>query len=131
MNPKNNACPCGRGESIAACCGRFISGQEKPPGCEDLMRSRYTAFTQADVSYIRRTMKDKALQGFDAKTTKAWAESVQWLGLTVINVVENGNKGSVEFCAKFSENNEPGQIHEVSQFYRAGDQWYYTGGQHQ
>ncbi len=127
MKQKNSPCPCGLSADYEACCGRFIDAGEYPDFPEALMRSRYTAFTQANMSYLRHTMKDKALKHFDAKSTGAWAASVEWLGLELIASETKGNRGSVEFRARFNDAGEAGEICEVSQFYRVGKQWYYTG----
>ena len=41
---KLTLCPCGSGQAIAECCGRYLDGGEAVPTAEALMRSRYTAF---------------------------------------------------------------------------------------
>ncbi len=127
MNEKNKPCPCGLNADYEKCCGRFIGGRALPEHPEELMRSRYTAFTLADMRYLRNTMKDKALKNFDSESAGAWAQRVDWLGLDVMNSQETGNRGVVEFCARFADGDQPGEIHEVSQFYRVGKKWYYTG----
>lgn len=51
-------CPCGTGSSYETCCKPYISGEKPAPTPEDLMRSRYTAYSRggdADVEYIVRT----------------------------------------------------------------------------
>ncbi|MBK5938172.1 hypothetical protein CCR96_02550 [Halochromatium roseum] len=40
-------CPCGSGHTLADCCEPFLAGTTMPATAEALMRSRYTAFTQA------------------------------------------------------------------------------------
>lgn len=127
MSEKNKPCPCGLDKTYDECCGRFIEGRVLPTHPEELMRSRYTAFTLADASYLRRTMKGPMLKSFDAASTKAWAASVDWTGLEVTRSELSGNKGVVAFTARFTENGKPGEIVEVSEFYRQGNKWYYTG----
>ncbi len=119
--------PCGLPAEYDDCCGRFIEGRALPENPESLMRSRYTAFTQANVQYIRRTMQGKPLKNFNLRMTQDWASRVTWLGLTVHTSEVVGNRGTVSFCARFDDNGVPGDITEVSQFYRAGGVWYYTG----
>ena len=120
-------CPCGLPAEYDYCCGRFIERRALPDNPESLMRSRYTAFTQANMQYIRYTMRGKPLKNFNAQATRAWASRVTWLGLTVYFSETIGNRGTVSFSAKFDDNGVPGDITEVSQFYRAGSVWYYTG----
>ena len=46
-NP-TDPCPCGSGNALAECCGKYISGVAHAPTAETLMRSRYTAFAVMD-----------------------------------------------------------------------------------
>ena len=41
------------------------------------MRSRYTAYTEANIGYIQRTMKAPALSRFNAESAKVWAATVK------------------------------------------------------
>ena len=49
------------------------------------MRSRYTAYTRADIEYIQRTMRGLALQGFNAESAGQWARQIQWLNLKIVD----------------------------------------------
>lgn len=71
-------CPCGSNKNYSECCSIYINDQIKPETPEKLIRSRYTAYTQADINYIQRTMKAPALNDFDAESAKQWATTVQW-----------------------------------------------------
>ncbi|NEX16830.1 MAG: hypothetical protein C1943_09425 [Halochromatium sp.] len=53
-------CPCGSGKTLADCCGPFLDGTSAPATAEALMRSRYTAFTQSAVDYLRTTWHSSA-----------------------------------------------------------------------
>lgn len=121
-------CPCGSEKTYTKCCGPLIKGTEKASTPEQLMRSRYTAFTQADVDYIAHTMKGRARRDFDAKDSKQWAEAVKWVKLDVIKSSMEGDKGSVEFIAHFIENGEPSAIHECSEFIKEDEEWFYIDG---
>src|SRR5262249_12642121 len=48
-------CPCQSGQNLDQCCGPFIAGEAFPETAEQLMRSRYTAYTQANLGYIKKT----------------------------------------------------------------------------
>lgn len=122
-------CPCGLKKEYDDCCGAFISGASIPKTPEELMRSRYTAFTQAKIDYIGKTMKGSALKDFDKPGTKQWAEQSQWLGLEIIKSSANGNTGAVEFIAQYRQGKKLCKIHELSKFSLENGRWYYIDGQ--
>jgi SEC-C motif domain protein len=121
-------CACGSGQPYADCCGAFIQGLRTPTTPEELMRSRYTAYTKADMDYIARTMKSPALDQFDAKTAKQWAVSIEWIRLEVVASSCEDNKGFVEFLAHFYQNKKRHVLHERSEFHRENGLWYYVDG---
>ena len=95
------------------------------------MRSRYTAYSQANIDYIQRTMRGPALINFDPKAAYQWALQVKWLGLKVISapkVAENAKIGFVEFIASFLEQDHQRCIHERSEFHFLEDRWFYITG---
>ncbi|MGD1990808.1 MAG: YchJ family metal-binding protein, partial [Chromatiales bacterium] len=49
------SCPCESGLDYDLCCGRFIDEGALPETAEQLMRSRYTAFTLDRISYLEKT----------------------------------------------------------------------------
>ncbi len=121
-------CPCGSNNAYLNCCGAFISGARRPETPEQLMRSRYTAYTQANIDYISRTMKGPAMVGFDPEAARAWAEGNAWLRLDVLNASVKGTTGFVEFAAHYAYQNKDHIIHERSEFRLEDGQWYYTRG---
>jgi SEC-C motif domain protein len=123
-------CPCGSNKNYDECCGIYINDQIKPETPEKLMRSRYTAYTQADIDYIQRTMKEPALNHFNTESAKQWVTTVQWLGLEVIHSSIDKDKGYVEFIAHFNEQGKKNCIHEISEFHQLNKQWYYVDGKH-
>lgn len=92
------------------------------------MRSRYTAYTLANIDYIQKTMRKKAAENYDPVAAKKWASSVKWLGLTVVEApTPKNNTGTVTFYARFSENNTQKEIIEKSLFEKIDDAWFYVG----
>lgn len=91
------------------------------------MRSRYTAYTQANVEYIARTMRERASEHFDIREARAWAKSVKWLRLEVLKSWTDGEAGFVEFRAYYSYRNQMQVMHELSEFRLEAGQWYYIG----
>ena len=122
-------CPCQSQNDYSACCGRYISGQQYASTPEALMRSRYTAFTQANTDYLERTARGKALERFNPQTAKQWAEAIRWQGLEVLHAPPAKNaKGTVEFKAYYESENKRCLLHEISQFEQHDGCWYYTDG---
>lgn len=122
-------CPCGSNLEYVECCGLYIDGQQLPASPEALMRSRYTAYTQANVAYIAKTMTGKAVAGFDEADARRWAQRVTWLDLQVIKTspVQN-NLGTIEFIARLIDNQRLVTIHETSEFCCQAGRWYYVDG---
>ena len=124
-------CSCGSNLGYLNCCGLYIEGKAVAGSPEILMRSRYTAYTLAKIAYIKQTMLGNALNGFNAADAKRWARRVKWIGLRVLNVVdEHADKGFVEFIASFREGGRLQSIHEISEFNCINGVWYYVGGTH-
>jgi len=122
------ACPCCSGKKYADCCGLFIDDAKLPATPEQLMRSRYTAYTQANVAYIARTMKSPAIDEFEEDDARAWALSVKWIKLEVLDSGVREDQGFVEFIAHFSQHGKRQSLHEASEFQRLDGEWYYLDG---
>lgn len=93
------------------------------------MRSRYTAYSKADVDYIAATMKSPAADNFDKASARQWAGQVNWTGLQIIQSSTENTTGFVEFIATFTDNNISHQLHELSTFHLINGRWYYVDGQ--
>lgn len=116
-------CPCRSGESFNDCCGRFITGQQYPDSPEQLMRSRYSAYSLKDDSYLLKTWHPSTRpESLDLKN-----DSTQWKGLKIIS----SNKEHVQFVAYFTQdtlNNEKTYaLTENSNFVKEKD-WFYLDG---
>jgi len=126
-------CPCGLNKAVADCCESIISGKRNAATAEELMRSRYVAFTKADVNYLMQSHHSKTRPIKEKKSIEHWAKSVQWVGLTILSTTEGketDNRGMVEFRALYIEEGELREIHEKSLFEREGGKWVYTSGIH-
>jgi SEC-C motif-containing protein len=122
-------CPCGSQINYKQCCEVFIEKKQIPQTPEQLMRSRYSAYSRAKIDYIKNTMKGKPLIDFNESETQKWAKSVTWTGLKVIqSYLETPKKGFVEFSARFMENKQLKSIHELSEFHLEDNVWYYVNG---
>ncbi|WP_430810369.1 MULTISPECIES: YchJ family protein [unclassified Carboxylicivirga] len=126
-------CPCGIGIAYSACCAPFIEGADNAPTAEKLMRSRYTAFTRAAIDYLMKSHHSSTRPVREKNSIRQWTQSVQWIGLTVINSdagQANDNTGMVEFKAVYMEEGQLKAIHEQSLFRKEKGMWYYVSGQH-
>lgn len=122
-------CPCGSQSTYNQCCGVYIDTNEYPQTPEQLMRSRYSAYSLANIDYISKTMKGKPLANFNTAEAKDWAQSITWLSLKVIqSYLEYPEKGFVEFYATFIDRNTLKVIHELSEFHKEHDTWFYVDG---
>jgi SEC-C motif-containing protein len=118
-------CPCGSSKSLEQCCGPYISGVKAAPTPETLMRSRYTAYTQANSDYIGKSQHGPAAKGYDPTASQSWAQQVQWQGLQIFASEQQDNIGFVAFRADFTLNGQAQHIFEKSEFRRIDGQWLY------
>jgi SEC-C motif-containing protein len=87
------------------------------------MRSRYTAFTQANEAYLRATW----LPERTPKTIHLDA-SDKWLGLTVMSTAMlSSEEGTVHFVARVRAAGRAHRIEENSRFVLRDGQWLYVG----
>lgn len=123
-------CPCSSQNQFENCCQPILNG-ELAGSAEQLMRARFTAYSQVDMDFIEKTHDPKTKNKTNMAENKAWAEQTQWDRLEIVNTQEGGPDhtwGLVEFKAYFSRNNEEGVHHEVSEFNKKDGQWYFTKG---
>lgn len=126
-------CPCQSQKSFETCCKPFLTGEAMPETAEQLMRSRYTAFTKVDVEYLKKTLAPESRGDFDINSTKKWAEQAVWKGLQILST-DNGQatdkKGTVEFIATYQTEGQGLDHHEVAQFRKADNgQWLFVDGE--
>lgn len=127
-----STCPCGSKKTYLSCCGLFIEQHQLPKTPEQLMRSRYTAYTMANIEYISKTMREPAALNFDPLSARKWAEQAQWLNLEVLQSrvdPKNPDRGFVEFKAHYHLANQDHCMHELSEFHFQDGQWYYVDGE--
>lgn len=116
-------CLCGSEKDSNQCCKMFINGLSLPKTAEELMRSRYVAYVEQNVSYLKDTTAPEKRSQFNEEKVLQWSKS-EWLGLKVI---ESKDK-IVEFMARYKSNGDTFSHHEVSKFRQIGDRWYYVNG---
>lgn len=128
-----NLCPCDSGRTYITCCEPIITGKNEAVTAQELMRSRYVAFTKANADYLMRSHSVQTRPVKERKNIEKWAKSVTWMGLTILNFQAgeaNDEQGYVEFKALYLENGKLQQIHEKSLFQREKQKWVYVSGVH-
>lgn len=128
----NENCPCGRQNKYSNCCGIIHENINLVKTAEDLMRSRYVAFTKSMGDYLMLSHHSTTRPLSEKKEIEKWAKSVEWKALNIINVID-GNEfdgdGIVEFKAYFNTISFGAKklecIHEKSEFVKENGHWVY------
>lgn len=101
----------------------IIDGKIKPKSALELMKSRYFAYKNANIDYIKKTQLQKWSQQ-EEQEAKIWAENSFWQHLEIVDFTEN----EVEFKAYYIYNGNQEIIHERSSFVKEDDNWLYKDG---
>jgi SEC-C motif-containing protein len=126
-------CPCGNNKSYQDCCEPLINGTKRAETAEQLMRSRYTAYTLAKINYIMKTHHSSSRPLKERNKMLKSMNTTEWLGLVIVKTKAGQAKdssGEVEFRAIFLEDEQTQVIHENSLFERENGQWVYVSGTH-
>ncbi|VAW91105.1 UPF0225 protein YchJ [hydrothermal vent metagenome] len=121
-------CACGSNKHYKDCCLKFLDSIQCANTAEQLMRSRYTAYTHYKLNYILKTWHPKTRP---KNLTLTDSTQTKWTQLYIVNC-EAGKKqddnGRVEFVAYYSENHVFKKLHEISQFIKIDNNWFYVDG---
>ncbi|MCB0377925.1 MAG: YchJ family protein [Bdellovibrionales bacterium] len=123
-------CPCQSDKDLSDCCQPIIDGKLAQTA-EELMRARYTAYSQVNMDFIEKTHNPKTMKKTDMEANREWAESTQWLGLEVIHTekgMPEDDWGKVEFRARYQGSHGENEHHEISEFHKRDGQWFFTEG---
>ena len=126
-------CPCQSGEVFAGCCEPVMTGVKPAETAEQLMRARYTAYTQVQMDFIEQTHDPITRRDIDMKASREWAESTNWQGLEILETKQGGIEdefGTVEFKASYVDDDGLHSHHELSQFHKREGVWYYSDSSH-
>lgn len=121
-------CPCGRKKTYELCCGIAHKNLSNVKTAEDLMRSRYTAFTLANGDYLMLSQHTTTRELDRKQEITDWAWSVEWLRLEIISSFDGqptDDEGTVEFRAHYKENGKEKYIYEISRFIKERGKWKY------
>lgn len=116
-------CPCGSRRPVAQCCARYHAG-EWAPTPELLMRSRYVAYAEQRMDYLRDTWHPETCPArLDPDS------DTQWCRLQILSAGEEGDHGVVHFVATWRGGLRWGELEEVSRFVRENGRWLYHSGE--
>jgi SEC-C motif-containing protein len=121
-------CPCGSEKKYEECCGIYHSGKALAPTAEALMRSRYSAFAKNEMAYLTETTDPQSMALIDEDANQEWADRAKFLKLEILSSEEKATKGTVEFKAHYSVDDETYVHHEVSTFRKQNGQWFFKSG---
>ena len=120
-------CYCGSAKSFTLCCWPLLSGQTTAQTCEQLMRSRYSAYCHNEINYIHQTYHVSTRADNAVTALSQFAKSCHFVSLNVNSVEEHADEGYVHFCVSYIQHNLLCQFSERSRFvYQNG--WYYIDG---
>lgn len=137
-------CHCRSGKSFFKCCEPFLSGAALPLTAEKLMRSRFSAFCEANVNYLIHTQHPNNRSGNDHAEIGATIKGTEWVNLILLSAErggENDDTGYVEFVAVSKRRSlnmlsgssdgadELRQMHERSFFVKEEGKWFYVDGE--
>lgn len=121
-------CPCQSHLAYQDCCQPFHLGKQLPATAEQLMRSRYSAYTQCNIDYIVQTTVPSQQPQLDRQAMQQWAETTNWQGLKVLAHNPKFSKihSLVEFEAYFQTTEGKQTHHEISLFVNINNRWYFV-----
>jgi len=120
-------CPCGSKKTYVECCMPVLESTARAETAEQLMRSRYTAFSKMNNEYL--------LASWAAKTRPKQLDTdetpVKWINLEILDT-EQGTaqdaNGTVSFIASFIVSGHLCHLQEKSSFIKEDDTWFYLDG---
>ncbi|HKP95610.1 MAG TPA: YchJ family protein [Fibrobacteria bacterium] len=124
-------CSCDTKKPFSECCEPVLNRAKAPGTAADLMRARYTAFARQHVDFIMDSVSPARQKEMDRKSIEAWSRGTQWEGLEIVATEKGGPEdetGKVEFKAKFREDGEIKEHHELATFVKLKGAWFFDDG---
>ncbi len=122
-------CPCGSNFPFTDCCGPLIRGTGFPDTAEDLMRSRYTAFTRQNWEYLVITSHPEEKKRMAKLGPDLIQDGVVWKRLEIMGIRAGGQddfEGQVDFVAHYTKGDVEQTLRESSRFYKVNGRWVYS-----
>jgi SEC-C motif-containing protein len=122
-------CPCGSNFQYTDCCGPLIRGTGFADTAEDLMRSRYTAFTENNWEYLVLTSHPAEKKEMARLESALLDPSVHWKKLEILGASkgrEQDSEGQIDFLAHYVKDGALQTLRESSRFYKVNGRWVYS-----
>jgi len=124
-------CPCGSDALYSDCCEPKIKGAQSAQTAEELMRSRYAAFTRNEIDYILATIHPSQREEHSERSIRNWSKKSEWLEFNILETQQGGpddDTGMVEFTAYYREKGIKKLHHEIAEFKKQDGTWYFYDG---
>lgn len=124
-------CPCGSDKTYDTCCLPVIKGSKDADTAEALMRARYSAFVKTEIDFLYNTISAAQQRDFSYEDAADWSENSVWEGLDIIETIDGGpddEKGTVEFIARFIQDDQEIRHHELASFEKIDGKWIFMDG---
>ncbi len=124
-------CPCGSEKNYNECCQPVIAGERIAETATELMRARYSAYAQVEMDFLNESLHPDNKDESDSDGSRDWAENSDWHGLEILDVKDGGpddETGVVEFVAVYTYEGKTQRYHEVADFGKVDDKWYFVEG---
>ena len=122
-------CPCGANFPYTDCCGPLVRGAVPADTAEDLMRSRYAAFSKGEWDYLDKTRLTGDNEPETTGSSHYRKENIAWTKLEILDIKNGGafdGEGEVTFVAHYEENGESKTLRETAKFIKQDGRWYYS-----
>lgn len=124
-------CYCGSGHPFADCCQPLLNGLRQAQSCEQLMRSRYSAFCHGQAGYLHQSCVPALREAQSVAALQPFIEQTHFTRLQLLSASPAdpaSDHGFVEFQVYFIQDNQLHSFQEHSLFERLQGQWYYASG---
>ncbi len=124
----NHECPCQSGKKFANCCQPLLSYKKLATSAEQLMRSRFTAYTHSNWKYVFKTWHQSTRPSLAELRSGGESDTIKWLSLKLIRCEEGlpgDTTGLVQFVATYTDQKGIQQLKESSTFVFEQNKWLY------
>ena len=113
------------------CCAPLHQGVKKAETAEQLMRSRFSAFSKAKVDYLIATLHPSKRSDNDRGSLQNAVTTCQWLKLKIIDISNDSADNGLSFVEFLVYYKEKGYraFQERSKFIQEDGSWFYVDGE--
>ncbi|MGB1227319.1 MAG: YchJ family protein [Poseidonibacter sp.] len=128
----NTLCPCHSKKKYKKCCKIFHEGIN-PKTAEQLMRSRFCAYSLNNAEYIiKTTHQNNQDYSLDINTWKndisSFCENTDFVRLEILEIIQGDDESYVTFKAILKQDNLDSSFTEKSRFLKVENKWLYIDG---